>query len=127
MVFQFDPGALLGRFYPLEDGSRISLRVARPSDANAIRRLLESVSQGCGDLEVARLVNFDPRRRCVICATGLLGGSEHLVGVGSVELGERAAQPEMVVVDPSAPAAVGELLAGALVGRATALAAARAA
>jgi hypothetical protein len=135
VVHDFDPGALLGRSYPLPDGSRVCLRMARPSDCGPIRSLARRCSAGgvgargqVASLELARLVSFDPRRRCVICATALVDGSERLIGVGAVDLdGDRAGDPEPVVADPDAPNGVHELLIGALVGRASALARDRAA
>ena len=137
VVFPFDPGALLGRFYPLEDGSSVSLRVVRSSDAAQIRELFERRAQADGvapqplvDLAPARLVSFDPRRRCVLAATALIDGGERLVGVGSIgldEVTEAEPRPEVVVVDPDANGGVAQLLSAALTGRAEALARDRAA
>ena len=134
MPSRFDPGALLGRFYPLEDGSRVHLRVARPSDAAPIRELFarQGGREGLAapEFEAARLVNFNPRERCVLTATALVDGAERMVGVGSIELdGDPRSdpEPELVVVDPDAPEGLGPLLAGALAGRAGALARDRAA
>jgi hypothetical protein len=135
VISDFDPGALLGRSYPLADGSRVCLRVARSSDSGPIRRLAERrlAANGWGPgqparLEPARLVSFDPRVRCVMCATALIDGGERLIGVGAVELdGGRAGPPDPVLVDPEAPDGVRELLVGALEGRASVLARDRAA
>jgi len=135
VVNDFDPGALLGRSYPLADGSRVCLRMARSSDSGPIRGLAErqltadAVGPAQVDrLELARLVSFDPRRRCVMCATALIDGGERLIGVGAVDLvGEQAGQPQPVLVDPEAPEGLRELLIGALLGRAGALARDRAA
>jgi hypothetical protein len=134
---QFDPGALLGRFYPLADGSRVGLRITRPSDVAPIRELIARRSTVDGpvpaacDLEVARLVNFDPRRQCVICATALVDRGERMVGVGSIRVDDQPSrsglEPQLVLLDPDAPAGVEALLTGALVGRAMALTQARAA
>jgi len=129
-MHQFDPGALLGRSYPLADGVRVCLRMARPSDSGPIRALAErqlgddaSAPGRIASLELARLVSFDPRRRCVMCATALVEGGERLLGVGAVELdGEHAGRPQAVFVDPESPEGLRELLNGALVGRASALA-----
>ncbi len=128
MAFQFDPGALLGRFYPLEDGFRVCLRIARPSDGAAIRALFERLGDPVpSELEVARLARFDPRWRCVICATALLDGSERMIGIGSIDLNGPVAEPDALIVDPEAPGTLAPLLAGALVGRANALVRGRAA
>ena len=105
--------------------------MARPGDAAAIRRLLESrdgALPGSGELELRRLINFDPRQRCVLCATALIDRGERVIGVGSIELGrETPAGPEALVIDPQAPEGLSRLLSGALVGRAAVLARARAA
>jgi hypothetical protein len=131
VAFDFDPGALLGRFYPLDDGFRIGLRVARSSDAGPIRELFgRQPDRDTSELEVARLTNFDPRQHCVLTATALIDGVERLVGVGSIGLRDDPPpdlQPELVIVDPEVPEAVRGLLAGALAGRAEALARDRAA
>ena len=110
------------------------MRVARSSDVAPIRELLARRDGGehpaGDDLEIARLVSFDPRQRCVLTATALIDGGERMVGVGSITLDgdpDSEPRPEVVVVDPQVPDAVGTLLAGALVGRAGALARDRAA
>jgi hypothetical protein len=73
-------------------------------------------------------VQFDPRRRCVICATALIDGAETLVGVGAIQLDtERPAEPETLVATGEHAVDVAELLTGALIGRAVRAAQARAA
>jgi hypothetical protein len=103
--------------------------MARSSDAAPIRALLERVDFAAGDLELARLVQFDPRHRYVICAAGLIDGAETLVGVGAIQLDteERPAEPETLVVTGEHAADVAELLTGALIDRAARAAQARAA
>jgi hypothetical protein len=136
MEHEFDAGALLGRFYPLTEGFRVSLRMARSSDAAPVRELLERRALADGatlspiDLTLARLVSFDPRGRYVLAATALIDGAERLVGVGSIDLDETGPgdpQPELVVVDPEAPAELEKFLAAALARHAEALARDRAA
>lgn len=123
----FDPGALLGTSYPVRGGYRVRLRIARTSDASSIRGLLERLNLGPADLEVARLVQFDPRRRCVLCATALIDGSETLVGVGAVDLdGPVSGVPDTLIVDAPLADELPGLLTAALAGRAR-LTAARAA
>jgi hypothetical protein len=102
--------------------------MARSSDAVPIRRLLDGIQFAAGDLELARLVQFDPRRRCVICATGLIDGAETLVGVGAIALGaDGLAEPDTLVVAQEHAEEVSELLAAVLVNRAAFAAQARAA
>jgi len=134
----FDPGALLGGSYPLEDGTRIRLRLARVSDGPAIRALIAAEAERggagvehawrSGELEVARLIHFDPRRHCVLAAMALIDGRETLVGVGSIPLdGPDEFDPEILVVHPRVGFGLAELMTAALVGRAQAIARARAA
>jgi hypothetical protein len=120
--------ALLGDSYPLSNGLRVRLRVARSSDAVPIRGLLDRVDLAAGDLELARLVQFDPRRRWVICATALIDATETLVGVGAIELDtDGQAEPDMLVVSEEHSADVAELLTGTLMDRVAHAARARAA
>ncbi len=113
MAESFEIGALLGHVYTLQDGLPVRLRLARSSDAPAIQALLESHGEA-GDLEPARLVHFDPRRRYVICATGLVESSETLLAVGAIWL-DGATEPDLLVVDGEHPREVRDLLWRALV------------
>ncbi len=70
-------------------------------------------------LELARLVRFDPRHRLVICATALIDARETIVGVGAIGLGpRRAPEPDLLWSTTSSPKVSSELLHEALVGRA---------
>ena len=121
MAERFESGALLGHVYTLRGGLPVRLRLARSSDAPAVRALLERQGR-TGDLEPARLVHFDPRRRYVLCATGLVDKTEVLLGVGAISL-DGAREPDLLVVDAERRAEVTELLRGALVACARARAA----
>jgi hypothetical protein len=124
----FDPGALLGNSYALPRGPRVRLRLTQLRDAPAIRALLERGGLDPEDLEVARLVRFDPRTRVVICAMALIGSSDTLVGVGAIGLDVNPqAEPDTLVVDAQLTDGLDQLLRRALVGRAGAIARARAA
>lgn len=123
-----DPGALLARYYSLPRGPRVCLRLARPRDAAGVRALLAARGVAPDDLGLARLVGFDPARRIVLCATALIGSADTVVGVGAIELGEGASgEPTLLVVDEQLTEGLAELLRGALVGHAAAIARARAA
>jgi len=123
----FDPGALLARSYVLPRGPRVCLRLARPRDVPAIAQLLEREGIERDEVELARLVRFDPRRQIVICATALIGCTDTIVGIGAIELGNGpSGQPDELVVDSHLTDGLDELLARALRGRARALAGARA-
>jgi hypothetical protein len=117
----------MARQFSLPGGLRVCLRLARVRDRDGVRRLCERHGIDPGELELARLVAFEPRRRVVICATALIGSQETIVGIGSVELADgEDPEPHVLVVDERA-SGLGPLLADALLGRAEALLRARAA
>lgn len=127
MPAPFNRQALLGDTYDLGDDFRVRLRMARSSDLAPIRELLER-TRGARELELARLVQFDPRRRCVICATALIDSAETLVGIGSIELdGDGPAEPDTLLVAEEHAKEIAGLLAEALVARAAHAGRARAA
>jgi hypothetical protein len=125
----FDPGALLARYYQLPRGPRVCLRLVRVRDLAGIEDLLHRQGLTVTGLELARLLRSHPRERVVICATALIGSAETIVGVGVVELDDKALaqEPTWVVADQQATEGLEELLHEALVGRARALARTRAA
>jgi hypothetical protein len=119
MTEPIDAGALLSRTYELPDGPRVRLRYARRSDVPGLRALLQQRGIEPTELELSRLVRYDPSRRAVICATAFVGGTELIVGVGGIALEEKA-PPDSLVVDESLADGLADLLAAALVGRARA-------
>jgi hypothetical protein len=130
VISSFDPGALLGATYELADGTRVRLRMVSPSDRMRVRALIRACAPCDAELVAERLLRFDPRTRAVVCANALIDGSEAMVGVGAIDL--TAAMPQAAIPNPlliaeSAPDGVADLLAGALLGRAQALARTRAA
>ncbi len=127
MTSSFDPGALLARYYQLPRGPRVCLRLARVRDLAGIEQLVHRQGLTVTGLELARLLRSHPRERIVICATALIGSAETIVGVGVIELGGLAHEPTWVIADQEATEGLEELLYEALVGRACALARARAA
>lgn len=130
MLFAFDPGAMLAHVYSLPRGPQVRLRLPRPADAAAVRELFRHAGVELTELELARLTRVDPRSRIVICATALVDGRERMVGIGSIELRSRdqaAAEPEQLAVDTELTEGLDELLSSALLGRAQAIARARAA
>jgi hypothetical protein len=128
MISGFDPGALLARTYELPRGPRVCLRLARVRDLVSVRQLLLRQGVEPDELELARLMRADPRRRLVICATALIDSAETVVGIGAIELDGAGPQPRpsLVLVDDLATDGLAQLLSDALVGRARALAQARA-
>src|SRR6202035_5498082 len=100
MASSFDPGALMSRSYALPRGPRVRLRLARSRDLPSVRALLERAGVDAPELQAVRLVRADPRRWVVICATGLIGSTETLLGVGEIELGpDPAAARPLAYVD----------------------------
>jgi hypothetical protein len=119
MTDSLDTGALLSRTYELPAGPRVRLRYARRSDVPGLRALLEQHDVEPTDLELSRLVRYDPQHRVVICASAQVGGTETIVGFGAIEL-QAQAPPETLVVDEALTDGLADLLASALVGRARA-------
>jgi len=117
MPLSRDPGALLSRSYELPAGPRVRLRLARRSDLPGIRALLDQRGVEASDLELERLVRYDPRQRVVLCAMAPVRAAETVVGVGAIDL-DAAAEPETIVVDERLTDGLGTLLAEALVQRA---------
>jgi hypothetical protein len=113
----FDPGALLARSYPLPSGERVRLRLLRQSDAAAVRQLLVESGDLPDELEVGRLLSFDPRHRIAIAAATPRPRGEALLGAGAIYL-IAGADPDVIVVDPSCGDALEDLLDSALRARA---------
>ena len=108
----FTPGPLAANTYGLPGGARVSLRLARARDEASVLALIARTGAECSELDVARLMRFDPRRRMVICASTLLDVTELVVGVGAITLnGER---PELLVVDERMGEELGHLLSSSL-------------
>jgi hypothetical protein len=118
------PEIPMTRSYPLTRGPRVRLRLAHSGDRPAIQALLERAGAASPELAAARLVRADPRLRLVICATGLVGSAETLLGVGEIELDGRPSAARAVThIDRELTDGLDALLTNALVGRAQALAA----
>jgi hypothetical protein len=116
-----DNDPAVGRSYQLGGGPRVRLRMVRPRDAAAIRALLERQGLDVDELELARLLRFDPRCRAVICASALIGPTETIVALGAIDLD--AQTPDMVIADADAGEGLRALVADALTSRARAHAA----
>ncbi len=101
------------RTYPLEDGPRVRLRLALRTDAPAVRDLLARRGLDAGELELGRLLLFDPMSRAVLCAFAPIDGTETLVGIGAIDLRD-GAEPDTLVVDERLTDGLGELLGAVL-------------
>ena len=108
------------RTHPLENGPRVRLRLAWRGDAAAVADLLARRGLDAGDLEIGRLLAFDPAQRVVLCAFAPIDGQETLVGIGAVDLGEEADPDTLVVDERLAGGGLATLLGDALAERARA-------
>ncbi len=106
----------LRRTFPVPGGPHVRLRMAGPSDRRHVKGLLERRGVPASDLDVQRLLAFDPARRHVLCAFAPLDGAETLMGLGAIDAGEDA--PDVLVVDERLAGGLAELLGRVLVERA---------
>lgn len=127
MANPFIPGALLGHVYELEDGTQVRLRLARTSGLAMISELLATLGANGNTPSAARLVQFDPRREYVVCATTLRDRREVLLGVGRIALDDGISEPEVIVADGANAEETRHLLATALLDTASAISRSRAA
>lgn len=111
-----DTGAMLSRSYALPAGPRVRLRLVHRSDLPGIRRLLEQRDVAADEIQLHRLVAYNPREHVVICATAFIGGQETLVGVAACALSE-CHEIETIVVDERLTEGLAQLLAAALADR----------
>lgn len=122
-VFLADPGTLLATTHEVEDGMRVRLRLARPSDATGVRDFLERLSPetrrrrfftampGVSDTIVRHFTFYDPRERLIVVAMAMTDHHEVLVGIADVALQETGvAELAVVVDDDSQSMGVGTLL-----------------
>ena len=87
----------LRRTFPVPGGPPVRLRLAGPSDREAVRALIARRGLDASELELQRLLAFDPGRRSVLAAFALIEGQDTLVGLGAIETGED--WPDVLVVD----------------------------
>jgi hypothetical protein len=100
------------RTHALPGGPPVRLRLARRSDAPGVRELLAGRGIAASEVEVARLLAFDPGARAVICACAPVDGRETVVGIGAIEL-RAGAEIDTLVVEARTDG-LGELLGEAL-------------
>lgn len=85
-------GFVFTRTHALPAGPSVRLRLARPSDRDAIAALIGD------DLAARRLVRFDPARRSVLAACAFVDGTETLVGVAAADHDHDAEVDTLVTV-----------------------------
>lgn len=105
------------RTFALASGPRVRLRLAMPSDRERIEWLLRERGVAASELDVRRLLAFDPARRRVACAFAPLDGRDALVGVAAIDL-EPGAEVDTLVVDERLTDGLGELMVDVLTQRA---------
>jgi len=105
----------LRRTFPVPGGPAVRLRMAGPSDRALVARLLERRGVPASELDVQRLLAFDPARRHVLCALAPLDGTEVLAGVGAIDFGEDA--PDVLVIDERFAPGLGDVLGRVLIER----------
>ena len=105
----------LRRTFPVPGGPPVRLRMAGPSDGPLVSALLERRGLPAVDLDVRRMLAFDPARRHVLCALAPLDGAEVLAGVGAIDFGEDA--PDLLVVDDRFAPGLGDVLGRVLIER----------
>ena len=105
----------LRRTFPVPGGPPVRLRLAGPSDRAPAAALLERRGLAADDIDVRRLLAFDPARRHVLCALAPLDGAEVLAGLGAIDFGED--DPDVLVVDERFGPALAELLGRVLIER----------
>jgi len=106
----------LRRTFPVPGGPPVRLRMAGPSDRALVERLLERRGLPAGDLDLRRLLTFDPARRHVLCALAPLDGAEVLAGFGAIDTG--AEDPDTLVTDERFGPGLSDVLGRVLIERA---------
>ena len=101
------------RTHALPGGPPVRLRLARRGDASAVAELLAGRGIEASEVDVARLLAFDPASRAVICACAPVDGRETVVGIGAIDLAA-GAEPDTLVIDEGRTDGLGTLLGEAL-------------
>ena len=109
--------AVFTRTFALPSGPRVRLRLAMPSDAKRVAALLLERGIDASELEVRRMLAYDPSRRRVACAFAPVDGRETLVGVAAIDL-DPGAEVDTLVIDERLTGGLGELMVSVLAARA---------
>jgi RimJ/RimL family protein N-acetyltransferase len=122
-----DPGAMLSGSHELDDGTRVRLRLTRPSDAALVRDFFERLSPESksrrflvpmphvADTTVRHFTFYDPRERVALAATvpGRVG--EEIVGLADAAfVGTGLAEIGIVVSDEHQNQGLGKCLSEAV-------------
>ena len=122
-----DPGAMLATTHELDDGSRVRLRLTRPSDAPLVRAVVEGLSgetrlrrflaptPNVSESTVRHFTFYDPRERMMLAATMPVDGSERIIGLADAAfLATGLAEIGVVVDDEAQGRGVGKVLSEAV-------------
>ncbi|GAC1319419.1 MAG: hypothetical protein NVS2B9_15790 [Myxococcales bacterium] len=122
-----DPGAMLSTSHELVDGSRVRLRLTRPSDTARVREFLERLSPETrrrrflasmptiAESVVRHFTFYDPRERLMLAAAVPDGTTEVIVGLADVALyATGLAEIGLVVADDRQGHGLGKLLSEAV-------------
>ena len=122
-----DPGALLAASHELSDGSRVRLRLTRPSDHALVREFLDGLSPltrerrflapvpHVPESTVRHFTFYDPRERMTMAAMLPTGRGERIVGLADAAfLGTGLAEIGIVVDDEHQNRGLGTLLSEAV-------------
>jgi hypothetical protein len=96
----------------LPDGTHVRVRLPQAADRAALRALHARLRLAAEELELARVLRFDPRERAVVCATAWLDGGPQVVGYAAID--RDAAEPDVLVADEDLAPGIGAVLAQAL-------------
>jgi hypothetical protein len=94
----------------LPGGARLRVRLPHAADRPALHGLHTRLGLAADDLELARALRFDPRRRAVVCATVWIGAAETMAAYAAIDL--TRGRVELLVADEEiAPGVRGVLTA----------------
>jgi GNAT superfamily N-acetyltransferase len=118
---------MLSTTHELEDGSRVRLRLTRPTDALLVRSFLERLTPETRTLRflaptpevpdslVRHFTFYEPRERLILAATMPVEGSERIVGLADAAfLATGLAEIGVVVDDPAQGRGLGKVLSEAV-------------
>ena len=103
---------LLNSTTTLPDGARLRVRLPQAIDRAGLRALHERLGLHLEDLDIARVLRFDPRAVTVGCASVWDGATETVVGYGAIY--PHAEDPHLLVCDEAAAPGVRDALTDAL-------------
>ena len=113
---------MLSKTHELADGTRVRLRLTRPSDARLLRAFFDGLSSETRarrflseEPAVRHFSFYDPRERMVMAAAMPIDGSERIVGLADAAfLATGLAEIGLVVDDDSQGQGLGKLLSEAV-------------